>query len=266
MYWVYFLPNWLFCLLAILVFVAFGTGGILLTRRWVRPIHVQRSYNDIVGFYVAGLTVLYGVALGLLAIGAWSNYTEAEAKVAREAADLSSLYHSVARLPEPTRGLLQSDLREYTRQVIDVGWPDQRRGIVPVKSTAVLDRFQLDFGQFEPSTENEKALGAEIDQDFDALEQSQSIRIDSATEKLAPALWGMVLIGAMICIAVTWFFHMESLSMHIWMTAFLAALLGLMVFMVAALDNPYRGNVSVRPDPFERLYGQMTKPAISRID
>jgi hypothetical protein len=63
----------------------------------------------------------------------------------------------------------------------------------------------------------------------------------------------------MICIMVTWFFHVESLTMHLWMSAFIAALLGLMVFMVAALDNPYRGKISVSSAPFERVYGQMAK-------
>jgi hypothetical protein len=33
-----------------------------------------------------------------------------------------------------------------------------------------------------------------------------------------------------------------------------------MVFMVAALDNPYRGKVSVSPAPFERVYHQMAMP------
>jgi hypothetical protein len=31
--------------------------------------------------------------------------------------------------------------------------------------------------------------------------------------------------------------------------------------MVAALDNPYRGEVSVSPAPFERVYKQMVIPS-----
>ena len=63
----------------------------------------------------------------------------------------------------------------------------------------------------------------------------------------------------LICIVVTWFFHMESLKVHIWMTVFIASLLGLVVFMVVSVDNPYRGKISVSPAPFERVHGQMTK-------
>ena len=261
MYWVYNLPNWLFGVLTVGVFVGFSLAGIFCTRSWIRRMHIQLSHNDIVGFYLAGLTVLYGVSLGLLAIGAWTIYTETEAKVAQEAAALSGLYGSVSGLPEPTRSLLQNDLRLYTREVIDVGWPEQRRGILPTENRAPLDKFQRDFEAFEPFPEEQKILVADISREFDTLQGSRSIRLDSVTAELPPPLWALILLGALICIVVTWFFYMESLKMHLWMTVFTALLLGLMVFMVAALDNPYRGEVSVSPAPFERVYKQMVIPS-----
>jgi hypothetical protein len=258
MYWVYSLPNWLFGLLTVGLFVAFSVAGIFCTRAWIRRMHVRLSHNDIVGFYLAGLTVLYGVSLGLLAIGAWTIYTETENKVAQEAADLSGLYGSVSALPEPTRSLLQNDLREYTRWVIDVGWPQQRRGITD--NSVTPEKFQVDFESFEPVTEEQKILVADITREFDSLEESRSIRLDSVAAELPPPLWALILLGALICIVATWFFHTESLKMHIWMTGLIAALLGLMVYMVAVLDNPYRGAVSVSPAPFERVYSQMATP------
>jgi hypothetical protein len=261
MYWAYSLPNWLFEVLTVGLFVAFSLAGIFPTRAWIRRMHVQLSHNDIVGFYLAGITVLYGVSLGLLAIGAWTIYTETEAKVAQEAADLSGLYSSVSGLPEPPRSLLQNDLRQYTRQIIDVSWPEQRRGILPTEDSAILEKFQGNFGSFEPVTEEQKILVADISREFDALEESRSIRLDSVTAELPPPLWALILLGALICIVVTWFFHTESLRMHIWMNVFTAMLLGLMIFMVASLDNPYRGKVSVSPAPFERVYKQMAKPS-----
>jgi hypothetical protein len=259
MYWVYSLPNWLFELLTVGLFVAFSLVGLFPSRRWVRHVHVQRSHNDIVGFYLAAITVLYGVSLGLLAFGAWTTYTDTQAKVAIEAGALSSLYRSVRGLPDPGRSLLQNDLRYYTRQVIDVGWPEQRRGVLPTENSGTLDKFQKDFESVEPVTEEEKVLVADISREFDTLEESRSIRLDGVTAELPPPLWALILLGALICIVVTWFFHMESLTMHIWMTVFTAFLLGLMVFMVASLDNPYRGKISVSPAPFERVYSQMTK-------
>ncbi len=260
MYWVYDLPNWLFGLLTIGLFVAFSVAGMLFTRRWMRYIHVQCSHNDIVGFYLAAITVLYGVSLGLLAVGAWTTYTETEAKVSQEAGSLSSLYRSLRSLPEPARSLLESDLRHYTRHVIDISWLEQQRGVLPVENSVNLDKFQKDLELFGPVTQEQKALEADIWREFDTLERLRSMRLDSITTELPSPLWSLILIGGVICIVVTWFFHMQSLSMHLWMTVFIAFLLGLMVFMVAELDNPYRGKISVSSEPFERVFHQMAKP------
>jgi len=63
-----------------------------------------------------------------------------------------------------------------------------------------------------------------------------------------------VLIGAFLTIAVTWFFDLRSHRMHFWMTSMLSALLGLLIYLLGALDNPFRGDVSVTPEPFEMVY------------
>ncbi|HZC42619.1 MAG TPA: hypothetical protein VE195_00500 [Acidobacteriaceae bacterium] len=260
MYWVYNLPNWLFELLTVVLFVAFGLAGLFASRRMVRRVHLQHSYNDIVGFYLAGITVLYGVTLGLLAIGAWTTYTDTEAKVAREGAAVASLYRTVGTLEEPLRSTLQQDIRDYTKSVIQIGWPEQQKGIVPIENRVSLDKFRKDFRQWQPATEADKILEEDISRQFDVLETARSIRLDSVTDELPSPLWALIAVGAVICIMSTWFFHMQSLKMHIWMTVFFSALIALMVFMVAALDNPYRGTISVRPEPLERVYRQMVNP------
>ena len=70
-YWLYSIPTWLSGTLTVAAFVAFGFAGLYLTRGWVRRLdsNAHHAYNHIVGFYVAGVTVLYAVCAGLLAIG-----------------------------------------------------------------------------------------------------------------------------------------------------------------------------------------------------
>ena len=72
-----------------------------------------------------------------------------------------------------------------------------------------------------PITEAQKMLEADIEHQFDVLEEARSLRLDSATSELPTPLWTLVLVGALICIALTWFFNMESLNIHLWMTIFI---------------------------------------------
>jgi len=258
MYWVYDLPNWLFGTLTVAVFVAVGLTGLYLTRGWVRRLHhLEHAYNDIVGFYMAGVTVLYGVSVGLLAIGAWATYADIEGKVAHEAAALGALYRDIDAYPEPPRAIMQEDLRRYTRQVIDVGWPLQRHGIVPNNASAVLSDFQEHFMSFEPRNGRQNILAAEAYRAFNDLTQSRRARLNSVTQEMPGPLWALVLAGALICIAVSWFFHTGSFSVHFWMTVLFSSLLGLLIFLIAVLDNPYRGKISVSPEPLELVYQQI---------
>jgi Protein of unknown function (DUF4239) len=260
-YWFYDLPFWLSGILVIGVFAVIGLIGLFPTRNWVRSLHlVSHSHNDIVGFYLAAITVFYGITLGLLAIGTWTTYSDVEARIEQEAVALGSLYRSVGSYPEPVRRELQQNLREYTREVIDVGWPQQRRGIVPTGASKLLARFQNHFLQFEPKTETEKIVHADAYRQFNTLVEHRRGRLDSVRVGLPGPLWAMVLIGAFISIAVTWFFDMPNPRMHTWMTILLSALLGLIIFLVAILDKPYRGSISVSPEPLERVYDQIMKP------
>jgi membrane protein implicated in regulation of membrane protease activity len=262
-YWLYEIPEWLFGTLTVAVFVAFGLAGLYLTRRWVQRLDTpeHHAYNHIVGFYFAGVTVLYAVCAGLLAIGAWATYSDVQGKVDHEAAALGALYRDIGAYPEPARSILQQDLRTYTRGVIDVGWPMQRQGIVPNNASAVLNDFQQHFMSYEPQDERQKILASEAYRAFNELTASRRARLNSVTYEMPGPLWALVIIGAAICIAVTWFLHPASFTMHFWMTILFSGLLALLIFLIAVLDNPYRGTTSVSPEPLERVYEQVMQAA-----
>jgi Protein of unknown function (DUF4239) len=156
LYWVYDLPNWLFAAPTIAVAVAIGLGGFYATRKWVRRVHGDElSHNDIVGFYLGAICLLYGITLGLVAVGTWQTYTDVDTKVDQEASAVAALYRAVSSFPDPKRAELQADLREYTRQLIG-GWPLQRRGIAPQSTAGAVNAIQTHLASFEPATEGRK--------------------------------------------------------------------------------------------------------------
>jgi len=257
MYWVYDMPNWLFGSLTIAVFLAIGLGGYFGSREWVRSLHPEsHSYNDIVGCYFGALTVLYGITLGLLMVGVWSNFSDTEQRVSREAATLSVLFHDISHYPEPIRSKLQEGLKEYCRDVISVAWPQQRKGIISLSGRLILRRVEDQLTSFEPSTHGQMTLHAEAFRQFNQLREERRARLDSVRTGLSGNLWALVLIGAFINVAVTWFFHAKDTNVHFWMTTLLSSLLGLMIFLLAAMDHPYLGSQSVGPDAFQVVYDQ----------
>jgi len=261
MHWIYDLPNWVLGALSVFVFCAFGMTGLAVTRRWVPSLHhATLSHNDIVGYYFGAITVLYGITLGLLMVGVWSTFTDTEGKVDREAGVLAALYLDVSHYPDPNRHLLQDDLRDYTRQVIDTSWPQQRRGIIPTGNLVTVAIIAYDLAAFEPTSNGQKELHEETYRQFNELVQYRRSRLLSVTAGLSGALWALVVIGAGINIAVTWCFHLHNQRMHFWMTALISSLLGLMIFLLAAMDHPYFGRLSVSSEPFRLVYEQVMDP------
>jgi uncharacterized membrane protein YedE/YeeE len=261
LYWLYDLESWQFLSLIVGFFTVIGIVGLVLTRRWVKRLHkIEHSHNDIVGFYLAGVTVFYGITLGLVAVGTWDTYSDVQNRVDREAVAVGGLYRDVGAFPEPTRTILQSDLRTYARAVIDISWPEQRRGIVPNSGSAPLNVFQSYFMSFEPQTEQQKIVAAEVYHAFNNLTECRRARLNSVTAELPGPVWIMVVCGALLSIATTWFFHTASFSMHFWLTILFCVLIGLLIYLIAALDNPYRGRISIGPEAMERVYQQIMIP------
>src|ERR1700739_616394 len=107
----------------------------LLTRRWGRHLHkTDHSQNDVVSYFLAAASVFYGVTLGLITVGVWTNFSTAQEKVDAEAQAVAGLYRSAEGFDYPRRVLLQQDLLTYTDKVIHVTWPQQQRGMPAVGS------------------------------------------------------------------------------------------------------------------------------------
>ena len=261
MFWVYDLPNWLFGLLTIVLFVAFGLVGLAASRARVPALHHEsHSHNDVVGAYFGAITVFYGITLGLLMVGVWGTHADAEVKVDSEAASMAALFQDISHYPDPLREQLQNGLRTVTRQVIDLSWPQQRAGIMPKGSLAEFNAFERNLLAFEPVTEGQKILHGEAVHQFNQLVERRRSRVLSVKAGLPGSLWALVLIGGAINIAVTWLFHVQKARMHFWLTLLTSSLLGLMIFLLAAMDNPYRGKISVGPEACEIVYERVMKP------
>ena len=259
-YWVYDIPTILFGFLSVITFIAIGLLGLYPTRNWVKRQHrSDKAHNDIVSYYLAAVTVFYGITLGLLAVGAWTTYSDVQSKVDKEAETLNSLYRDISGYPQPLRQTLQQNLKDYTYQVITVSWPLQRKGILP-PNNIYLTHFQENLVSYEPTTAGQQIVHTEAYKQFNDLVEDRRSRINSVETGMPASLWALVIIGGLVTIAVTIFFDVASLRLHIWMTILVSGLLGLMIFLIATLDNPYRGSVSVGPDALVRLYNHLIAP------
>jgi hypothetical protein len=251
-YWIYDLPTWVLAVLFAVLFVGVTWLGIVLTRSHVRRwVETQPDWNEVMGYVLSCHGVLYGILLGLIAVGTYENYSDVEKTVDQEASALGALYHDVSSYPEPMRSELQALLREYCRYVIEEAWPAHRRGLIPEGGTARIGGFQRKLMTFEPATTGQEILHGAAVQQFNHLVEVRRERLHHVTTGLPPVLWYVVAVGAVLGIVLTWLFSIDRLSVHLSVAGLLSLLTGLVVFLIAAMDHPFRGEVSISPEAFE---------------
>lgn len=254
-YWIYDIPNWLFCVLTLVFFIGISIAALLFTRSYMhRLLKDNDESNDIVSFYLSAFGVFYGLTIGLIAVATWENFSTVDGNVSQEASAISACYMDVSRMPEPHKKELQGLLSEYVRYTIEEAWPVQRTGVIPKGGTERLSVFYDRLLAYEPATESQKILLSEAVMQFNKIVEIRRQRLQAVPSGLPAVIWIVVLVGAALNIALTLFFVTENLTFHVWMTGLLAALIGLLVFLIAAMDNPFRGEFSVSSEAFEIIY------------
>ncbi len=126
MYWIYDIRSGILGLIFAFAFVSFAMVGVFTTRKIQRYFAHEEGWREHVVIVLEGAFNFFGLLLALVAIAAYENYTESREKTAMEASEVGALYRIVSIYPEPIRGQLQADLREYTSYVIEKAWPLQR--------------------------------------------------------------------------------------------------------------------------------------------
>jgi Protein of unknown function (DUF4239) len=242
------------------VFVAFAWLGLLPVRAYVRRwIHTEKRANDMVGFTLSSFSVLYGLLLGLLAVAAYQNFSSVSDIVNKEASLIAALYRDLSGYPQPIRGSMEDKLRDYTSNVIDKSWPQQRKGIVPSAGSERITEFYDELLKFQPSDKREEVLFAETLRQFNNFVEARRSRLANVNTGLPAVLWWVVVIGSLINISLLWMLDME-VHIHFILSGALSLFLGMVIFLIAAMDNPFRGELSVGPDAFQLVYETLMKP------
>ena len=235
--------------------------GLVLVRRFVLPrLRIQVEDGEFSGSMVQAVMVFYGLAVALIAVSVWQSSDNASAIVSQEASALAVLYRNVDCYPEPLRTQIQDKLREYNDQVIHKDWPLHQHGKLPTATHAQAIGFQKLLLAFKPVEENDKIMQAATIRAYDELIKARRLRLDAVGTRLPSILWFVIVAGALISLGSAFFFKLEDARVHAIQVVLLAAFMGLVIFMIFALDRPFHGDLGVKPDSYQLIYDQLMKP------
>jgi hypothetical protein len=259
-YWIYDIPTWPMVGIFCVFFVGITWLGILFVRPILRAILGRHAgLNDSVGYLLGAHGVYLGVLLGLLAVAAYQNYSGVEGIIGNEATKLSGLYRDVTTYPEPYRTKLTALLRVYTEFVIEEAWPLQTKGLIPTKGTKIVNEFEKELMKFEPQTVTQQIMHAEAIHQLNAFTEASRARLQAVTTGIPAILWTVVIIGAGVAIFLMWILDMKLMA-HFFLSGVVSFYLATLIALVAAMDNPFRGTVSVSPEAYQMVLDTVMTP------
>ena len=257
--WIYDTPLGSLAGLTAIVFVGAAWLGTILLRPILRGFVRSRGAGEIVTNVLSNFGVLYGILLGLTAVAAYQNWSQVNANVTKEASAVLNLYQEVGTYPAPHGQNLRWLLREIVRYEIKYEWPLLKEGVTFTEDAAArIEAFQERLLAFEPQTKTEELVHAEAIRQFNSFMEQRRLRIYSASISIPPALWYVVIAGAIINMLLVWQIDTNLLN-QLFLGGLLAFFLGAMILLIAILDKPFKSRAGISPAALELVHKVMMR-------
>jgi Protein of unknown function (DUF4239) len=256
--WLYSISTWqLFALVNSVTCLISLLGCIVFRGKFDDWLGLDGETNEVVANFLAFTGVFYGIVLGLVAVGAWDTYNESSGRAEREASALAAFYRDVSQLPDPARTTLQTMTRKYMWTVIHNEWPDQQNGLPPRAGDPVVTDIGAALFAVPATTPNIQITLTQSVSQFNSVVEARRARIESVDSALPGSLWWVIIIGTLINIAMTWLLSIKNRGLDVFVNMLMATLMGTVLAFVIAMDNPYRGEISVSSKSYQLIFDRL---------
>ena len=231
------------------------------------PLESRRAHNTVVSATSATAGVINAVLLAFIVFAAWTDYDKAEDGVSEEASLISDLNADASVLPNGLGLHVREELRNYVNVVVDSEWHAMADGRFEHADSSGRAGWQFlrhtygDLLELNPTKGSETVVVAEMLKRLNQLYDARRKRLESASGgSLNRIVWIVVIGAGFLSVAFCWLLGFEEGSMHAVSTAMVAASFGLVVFLIVALDRPFRGPDQVSAKPFLSVQRIMNRP------
>ncbi|MGE2729853.1 DUF4239 domain-containing protein [Mycolicibacterium vaccae] len=252
MIWLLQFPPVILGALWVAVVVGVSVGGLIVFRKAVSHTRLENT-NEVSApvFQLAG--VLYAVLVAFVVVVVWEQFSDAEDASSMEAAAVADLLRDSEALPPDVRTSVQQSLTSYARDVIDDEFPRMHRGERVEEQSAELLTVWSAYLEVEPVTRTEIAFFEHAIVRLNDLSADRKLRVSTSESSVPTELWVLLVGGGGVVMAFTFLFGTRDVVVHALAVGLTAALLAFVLYLIFALEHPYVGQLSVKPDAFSKV-------------
>jgi hypothetical protein len=251
--------NTPFSVLAVVFLIGLpaATIGVQALIRRRLPALAAGRHNDVAGFLLAVVGVLYAVVAAFVVVSMWQQFSEARETVSTEASSLRLLVRDTAVFGDPVHSRIEARVETYLERVTQDEWGHLGVGRAHPAAGSAFDDLYHELQAVTSDTATEEAFLTTAIDHLDDAADARHDRLHLANDALPSVLWIALLLSSAITILFSLAFALEDARIHFAMVGGLAMLVGVMLLPMLVLDFPFAGDVAVESEPLVTLLEEL---------
>ncbi|MDZ4835608.1 MAG: hypothetical protein SGJ27_17675 [Candidatus Melainabacteria bacterium] len=225
--------------------------ALMLLVRKVMGLEFLREHHPVSDPLLACVGTLFAILLGFMVANAMTRFEEARTNVEQEAGAVGDIYRLASGLPGKTGVTIRSDCFKYLDGVVDVEWKEMANRNLSFEVWNGYSQIWADCLSVEPVNDRENNIHATLLSSVATLGDCLRIRATQMSNTVPVMLWTVVLMGAMATGTLVLFFGISNLKIQTFTTSLVTLVLYLNVVLLACYDEPFSGEVCVKPHAFK---------------
>lgn len=266
------MPLWaLACLVVFGCTVLTALGMFLANRLFAH--RLPEESRSLASGMLGTVGAIYSLLIAFVAVQVWQDLIDAAAAAEAEAASALEIVYDTQAFGSAETVAVREALRTYLSAVIEREWPVldgtapcpdgvlesmSSGSICPVARTEFI-ALMMSVASLEPADDRQGVWLGSIVAGVNEMAKYRLDRIASSTGSLPGLFWVILLVGGTLMMGYA---CLSAYSRtNVLMVSGLGASLGLVLFLILALDSPFTGEMGVKPDSFRMVLNRMNAPA-----
>ncbi len=244
------LPVWL----GATIFVVLTCALSLLFYAIARRLLARRTSDDtgrLADSVVFRIGALHSLILALVFAQEEVNYASLHETVSTEVAAIGDIFYDLARYDAEANRPLQEQVVGYVEIVAETEWSALAAGGLSTDAWIAWDSVYVGVLDLEPQSGRQTSLRDSLLRDLDIISDSRNDRELAAIESVTDIFWFAAIFG--LILVVTSYFNFKPSPINLALLTGFAAYNGLILFFIAAMNNPFADPAALQPTAFERL-------------
>lgn len=242
-------PEWLGISVAMLLATAVGLAVYLVSHRLISTYQDDDLKDPMSSlFRVVGMLVSLMLSLAFAEVVVQLNTIKNALQ--REAIAISDTYNHLRLFDLDRTREIRASLLEYTEAVIEDDWPALAEDKLGLRTERLQRRFLSELLNLQADTDHQKRVMSWIEQDVDVINDARLQRLNGALAQ-PPVYLYVIIFGFFVTMAC--FGAYRPQRPLVILAALYTSFVGLVLYLILALSDPFQGGFGVTPDTFMQL-------------